>query len=719
MSWAYDYDVAVVGASIAGCTVATLLGRSGARVALLERRPDAASYKTICTHFIQPSATPTIERLGLAERIEAAGGIRNGFEMWTRYGWIRPRLGGDYQHPRYGYDLRRQKLDPMLRELAAETPGVELMLGQDVTGLVRSNGRPAGVRVVDRERRERDVTARVVVGADGRDSGVARMAGVPARVKPHGRFAYFAYYRDLPLASGDRTLFWLLDPDVAYAFPEDDGITLMATFQTKDRMPWFRRDVEANFEAYFQGLPGAPDLANGERISKILGKLEMPNTMRPAGGPGLAFVGDAAIAADPLWGVGCGWALQSGEWLAEELAGALNGDAPDARVDAAIERYRKRHRRQLLGHFVLTSDYATGRRFNPLERLLYSAAAKDETVQAGFHAFGSRSIRPTDTEFARLVGRAIRVGVTRSKAPAAERPVGAHADGPPLPAGVASSKVVIDGLTVPVSSAGPAESAQAVVFVHGNPGSRRDWDDLLSRVAPFSRALALDMPGFGHADKPGDFTYTVEGYGRFLEAALEELEVQRAHLVLHDFGGPWGLEWAARNPNRLASAVLINTGALLDYQWHYLARIWRTRLAGEAFQATTTRSGLRTALRHGNPRGLPRAFVDRMYDDMDARTSRAILRLYRATDDPSAIGRRHADALRPLDRPALVVWGAHDPYLPVAMAARQLEVFPSAELAVLQDSGHWPFADNPDAVGRLVEPFLRRTVSGDRAEVTA
>lgn len=87
MSWAYDYDVAVVGASIAGYTVATLLGRSGARVALLERRPDAASYKPICTHFIQPSATPTIERLGLAERIEAAGGIRNGFEMWTRYGW--------------------------------------------------------------------------------------------------------------------------------------------------------------------------------------------------------------------------------------------------------------------------------------------------------------------------------------------------------------------------------------------------------------------------------------------------------------------------------------------------------------------------------------------------------------------------------------------------------------------------------------------------------
>jgi len=715
----HDYDVAVVGASIAGCTVATLLGRAGARVALLERRPDVAAYKTMCTHFIQASATPTIERLGLAGPIEDAGGIRNGIESWTPHGWVRPQLGGDYRHPRYGYDIRREKLDPMLRELAAEAPGVELMLGRTVTALLGSNARPAGVRTVDRERRPEDITARVVIGADGRGSGVARMAGVRARVKPHDRFVYFAYYRNLPLVSGDRTLFWFLDPDLAYAFPQDDGITLMATFQTKDRMSWFKRDIETNFEDYFRGLPRAPDLAKGERISKVMGKLEMPNTMRPAGRPGIAFVGDAAMAADPLWGIGCGWAFQSAEWLADELAGALDAASSNARVDAAIERYRKRHRRRLLGHFLMTSDYATGRRFTTLERLLVSAAAKDELSATRFHAFGSRSIGPTDAEFGRFVGRAIRVNATQRKAVPADRPAGAHAAGPPLPAGVAHTRVRVDGLTVPVSSAGPPDSAEAVVFVHGNPGSRRDWDDLVSRVAPFARALALDMPGFGHADKPDDFSYTVEGYGRFLESALEELAVERAHLVLHDFGGPWGLQWAARNRERLASAVLINTGALVGYRWHHLARIWRTPLAGEAFQAMTTRSGLRAVLRHGNPRGLPRAFVDRMYDDLDSETSRAILRLYRATDDPSAVGRRHADALRALDRPALVVWGAHDPYIPVTMAARQREAFPSAEIEVLEDSGHWPFADDPEAVGRLVEPFLRRMVGAGRAVVTA
>ncbi len=714
-----DYDVVVAGASIAGCTAATLLGRAGARVAVVEQRPDPAAYKTMCTHFIQASATPTIERLGLAERIEAAGGIRNALTLWTRqYGWIRPPLREDYRHPRYGYDIRRQKLDPMIRELTAETPGVEVILGQKVTALLGTDGRSTGVRTADPERREREFRARVVVAADGRNSDVAKLAGVRARVMPHNRFGYFAYYRNLPLVSGDATILWLLDPNVAYAFPQDDGVTLVATFQTKDRESWFKRDIEANFERSFAGLPDAPDLAQAERISKVLGQLELPNKSRPAGRPGLAFVGDAAMAADPLWGVGCGFAFQSGEWLADELAPTIAAGGSDAQLDAALERYRTRHRSHLLGQFWVTSDYATGRRLNPLERLLLSAATKDEQAADGFFAFGSRAVRPNDPEFLRIVGRAVRVNATRRATPSVEQLADAHAEGSPLPAAVSPNRLTVDGRTIPVSSVGDPEAAEAVVFVHGNPGSRRDWDDLLTRVGPFTRAVAFDMPGFGHADKPADFDYTVEGYGRFLGAALGELGVERAHLVLHDFGGPWGLEWAASEPERLASAVLINTGALTGYRWHYLARIWRTPVAGEVFQATTTRSGLRTALRHGNPRGLPRPFVDRMYDDMDAGTSRAILSLYRATDDPSTLGRRHAAALRSLDRPALVIWGAHDPYIPLAMAERQREAFPSAEIAILPDSGHWPFADDPDAVGRLVEPFLRAQAAG-RVGVTA
>jgi len=269
-----------------------------------------------------------------------------------------------------------------------------------------------------------------------------------------------------------------------------------------------------------------------------------------------------------------------------------------------------------------------------------------------------------------------------------------------------AGEIRVGGVRSPLLEGGRPESDEAVVFVHGNPGSSRDWTRLATAVAAFGRVVALDMPGFGGADKPPGFEYTVRGYARHLAGALAGLHIRRAHLVLHDFGGPWGLAWAATHPNEFATATLIDTGVLSGYRWHYLARIWRTPLLGELFQATATRRGFHLLLKHGNPRGLPREFVDQMFDDYDRGTRRAVLKLYRATSDPGRM-EEMAQALRPLARPALVVWGKHDPYIPVRYAERQREVFPSAKVVVLERSGHWPFADDPDAVAQAVLPFLR------------
>lgn len=70
-------------------------------------------------------------------------------------------------------------------------------------------------------------------------------------------------------------------------------------------------------------------------------------------------------------------------------------------------------------------------------------------------------------------------------------------------------------------------------------------------MGAFARAIAPDMPGYGRADKPENFDYTVDGYARHLAGVLDAAEVQRAHLVLHDFGGAWGLQWAATHPTSL------------------------------------------------------------------------------------------------------------------------------------------------------------------------
>lgn len=260
-------------------------------------------------------------------------------------------------------------------------------------------------------------------------------------------------------------------------------------------------------------------------------------------------------------------------------------------------------------------------------------------------------------------------------------------------------------------------ATEAVVFVHGNPGSSEDWRALMEDVSPYGRVIAFDMPGFGQAEKPASFPYSVEGGAMFLGEALRQLGVLRAHLVLHDFGGPWGLMWAALNPMSLASLTLVNTGVMRGYRWHTMARIWRTPLLGELAQLTTTRSGFGWVLGKGAPRGLPPAFVDRMYRDMDWGTKRAVLRLYRATGQLEERSATLAAMLAPIQPPTLVVWGAADPYLPARLAEQQKETFHQAQVVMLPDSGHFPFADNPQAVAQAVVPFLQAQLvrSGGRS----
>jgi pimeloyl-ACP methyl ester carboxylesterase len=278
--------------------------------------------------------------------------------------------------------------------------------------------------------------------------------------------------------------------------------------------------------------------------------------------------------------------------------------------------------------------------------------------------------------------------------------------------GVSRRRFDAAGTSSRLVEAGPAEASTAVVFVHGNPGSSDDWEPLVGAVgATGERALAFDLPDFGETIAPAGFEHSAPGYAGFVDAALTALGVERVHLVLHDFGGPIGLTWAASHGERLASLTLIDIGILPGYKWHRLARIWRTPVLGELFQATATRPAFRTMINRSEPRGLPRPFLERMYDHYDRRTKRAVLKLYRATDDPGAPEPLLVEALRAADPPALVIWGGGDSYLPSSYAERQRDYLPRAEVHVLPHSGHWPFADDPAEVERLLLDFLGRATA--------
>lgn len=410
MSPRQDYDVAVVGAGIAGCAAARLYGELGLRVALVDRRTEIDDYKRICTHFIQPSATPVIERLGLAPLIEGAGGIRNSLETWTRWGWIRVPESEDGSSNPFGYSIRRQTLDPMLRRLAATTSGVELKLGRTADELLSANGRFSGIVVKSSDGTRERLSARLVVAADGRDSRLGELAGVPARQKANNRFTYFAYYRNLAQASGEVGQMWVLEPDTAIAYPNDDGVSLVACFVDKKKLPEFKRDPEAAFRQLIGSLPRGPKISEAERVSPLLGKLQMPNHSRRTAVPGLAFIGDAAMAPDPLWAVGCGWAFQSAAWLVDSTAEEL---AVDKGLDSALKRYRRKHRSELLPFYLQSANFSTARKLLPHEKLILSSATKDPVTARRFTAFGEGLIGIGELLSARSLGRALRVRVAQ------------------------------------------------------------------------------------------------------------------------------------------------------------------------------------------------------------------------------------------------------------------------------------------------------------------
>ena len=93
------------------------------------------------------------------------------------------------------------------------------------------------------------------------------------------------------------------------------------------------------------------------------------------------------------------------------------------------------------------------------------------------------------------------------------------------------------GLRLPCIETGPADAEEAIVFLHGHPGSSRDWESLLSQVGTFARAVAFDLPGLGKADKPDNWSYTIGTYSIVDTAAFDRLGIKRAHLVMHDLGG--------------------------------------------------------------------------------------------------------------------------------------------------------------------------------------
>ena len=274
------------------------------------------------------------------------------------------------------------------------------------------------------------------------------------------------------------------------------------------------------------------------------------------------------------------------------------------------------------------------------------------------------------------------------------------------------SRISINGVAGVVTSAGDPDSDEAVVCLHSVPGSGRDFQWLLPETAQIVRSIAFDLPGFGRADKPRDFPYSIEGYQQWLAPAIDELGIRRVHLVLHSFHSQTGLMWAAMHPDRCVSVTLIAGGVLEDYPGNWIANLWKTPVAGEILQAITTRPAFKLVMQRGNWRALPGPWLDDLITEDDRDTRRVTLELYRATNfDDGHILRQ---ALSGHNLPAVVIWGKRDPFISWRYAERQRETFSAAQVHVWDDCGHLPHVQHPQRTAETVTAFLQTVVGAER-----
>jgi flavin-dependent dehydrogenase len=363
-----EYDALVVGARVAGATVAARLAEQGRKVLLVDR--DEFPSDTISTHALAFNAVESLRRLGVLDRIEAAG-FRRIFRHRT---WVDDICIEAPAGPPGTYSIapRRLVLDQILLDRAVEC-GAELRQRTRVDGLLWESDSVVGAVVQDIGGEKREVRARVVVGADGKRSQVAQWVGAEKYdERPLGRPIYYGYFRGFtPLAEPAIELFFGSDR-IGFCFPmrlDEHCLILEAQPEDFERI---RQDPAGWFRGEFSNLPGMADrLQNAQLDGRMLGTRGVENFFRKPYGPGWALIGDAACVKDPCTGYGIGDALLQSFLIAKALGAWLDGGDWGATMEAYWQR-RDAALRPLFEHTIAAAAARDGsyRRLDPLRAVL-------------------------------------------------------------------------------------------------------------------------------------------------------------------------------------------------------------------------------------------------------------------------------------------------------------------------------------------------------------
>lgn len=369
------YDAIVVGARCAGSPTAMLLARKGYRVLLLDKAGFPSD--TLSTHYIHQPGVAKLHRWGLLDRVVASGCPpieRQVFDVgpFALTGFPPPADGITA-----GYAPRRKILDKILLDAAVDA-GVDVREHFSVEELATAAQRVTGIRGRSQGGSLVREDARVVVGADGMRSLIARLVGAPTyNEQPASSCAYYTYWSNVPMQAAE---LYPRPERMLIAAPTNDGLTLTIVYWPETAFHQVRADIEGQF---MQALDMVPALAQrvraGSRAEKFRGSAELRGFFRRPYGPGWALVGDAGYHKNPITAEGITDAFRDAELLADAIDATFAGRLS---TEDALAGYEHKRNEAAMPLYQMTCDLAKLEPPPPEMQSLF-AALRDNEEESG------------------------------------------------------------------------------------------------------------------------------------------------------------------------------------------------------------------------------------------------------------------------------------------------------------------------------------------------
>ena len=311
------FDAIIIGAGIAGSVCALTLANKGWRVAVVEKRQARSAYKKMCTHILHPYAVDQLEKLGLLDELFKKSAQMTCMNIhYNERSVFYPFAG-----KRQAANIERKDLDPALKNALTQHSHITLFAGYRLSSLIKSANQVIGVQCIPASGQKLSLKASVVIGSDGRNSAITKLCQGHFKKTDNQRVALFSYF------SSHRNLteshVWSLRQGKEYIglFPNQQRL-LVSWYLPREEFDNKTETHEQSFERLLAFI-AEQGITLGDRLESVRVVKDSSPQVVSLSPNSLALIGDSKLAADPLTGIGCTWAMQSANLLA-----ACLGQAP-------------------------------------------------------------------------------------------------------------------------------------------------------------------------------------------------------------------------------------------------------------------------------------------------------------------------------------------------------------------------------------------------------